>query len=434
MRAVASFVCLCAAVGPVSAQSWVPMTAPSTNIGPIACSADGSNLVLAGGAWNEEGGAVYVSHDSGATWTAASVPVAPWDAVASSADGTTLMAREFYGTLYTSSDSGATWKLNDLTNVSAAVACSADGTRLFAAAFLTNRSLGAIYASIDSGATWAPTAAPAAAWDPLACSADGTKVVAGEGANVWVSTNSGAAFGLAFTLGPPGIAAGEGPRCASVACSADGTTMMAGVATGNYSNYAGLATSADSGATWRWSSEAMPTNSVPWPWTWETVCCSTDGSRMAAAGQGGALAVGWLALSETFLSADAGASWAEAPPMPYTSGDPVDTPSCTGLAMSADGFTLLGVSMAGSYWSFTSDTASLKSTPVPRLAIGRAHRGLALSWIVPSVGFVLQQSPDLGTTNWTDVPGTPALDYSTLRNRVTVPAPAGQMFYRLISR
>jgi hypothetical protein len=50
------------------------------------------------------------------------------------------------------------------------------------------------------------------------------------------------------------------------------------------------------------------------------------------------------------------------------------------------------------------------------------------------VSFVLQQSADLGAPNWTDVAAKPVLDYSTLLSRVTLPAPAQPMFYRLISR
>ena len=38
------------------AQGWVQLTAPSNNIGPIACSADGSKLLLAGGYWFTDGG------------------------------------------------------------------------------------------------------------------------------------------------------------------------------------------------------------------------------------------------------------------------------------------------------------------------------------------------------------------------------------------
>src|SRR5208337_1466813 len=95
--AVAALGAALAAADVSLAQGWVQLTAPSSNIGPIACSADGSKLLLAGGylfSWLHEGDVLYVSHDSGATWTAAAVPTGGWSAVASSADGTVLMATE----------------------------------------------------------------------------------------------------------------------------------------------------------------------------------------------------------------------------------------------------------------------------------------------------------------------------------------------------
>jgi hypothetical protein len=419
MRAVAFFVCLWAAVGPVSAQSWVPMTAPSTNIGPIACSADGTNLVLAGGGWFYQGGVVYVSHDSGATWTAADVPVGLWGAVASSADGRVLLATErTHGAVYISNDSGATWGLTDMTNGWGQVACSADGTKLFAAG-------GPIYASVDSGATWAPTGAPALGWGPLACSADGNTVLAGEGANVWVSTNSGAAFWLAYTLAPPYIAAGDQTACASVACSADGARMAAGSYAGYYYPYAGIATSADAGVTWTFSTNAVEFAQFVW-----MLGYSADGHRMAAAASFGG-SVSGVPFSEIFLSGDAGLSWALAPYLPSTRRDRPDMPSPTGLAMSADGCALFAAGMADLEADFSGAVATFETNPAPSLAVTRSGRVLVLSWVVPSMNFVLEQSADPGGTNWTEVPGTPVLDYSTLQERVTVPAPAGPMFYRL---
>ena len=55
------------------------------------------------------------------------------------------------------------------------VASSADGTRLLAAAG------DQIYASADSGKTWTPTDAPSAAWVALASSADSYRIVAASG-------------------------------------------------------------------------------------------------------------------------------------------------------------------------------------------------------------------------------------------------------------
>ncbi len=105
--------------------------------------------------------------------------------------------------------------------------------------------------------------------------------------------------------------------------------------------------------------------------------------------------------------------------------------------MSADGCKLVGAVTAFSSYSVSPSPGgifTLQFTLSPVLAIGRSSGNAVLSWTVPSVNFALQRNPDLATGNWTDVPGTPTLDYSTLRDQVTMPAPPGTMFYRLISR
>jgi len=59
---------------------------------------------------------------------------------------------------------------------------------------------------------------------------------------------------------------------------------------------------------------------------------------------------------------------------------------------------------------------------------------VVLSWIVPSVNFVLQQNSGLGVTNWTDVTTVPTLNYGNLRYQVPVPASAASMLYHLVLR
>src|SRR5438045_846471 len=84
------------------------------------------------------------------------------------------------------------------TNSWAALAASADATKLFAAADDSYNGNGALYSSSDSGRTWTITAAPQTNWTCIACSADGTKVSAafygaGWGSGlVYFSTDSGA--------------------------------------------------------------------------------------------------------------------------------------------------------------------------------------------------------------------------------------------------
>jgi hypothetical protein len=58
-----------------------------------------------------------------------------WKSIASSADGTKLVAAPEIGQIYTSTDSGATWNVANVPNTNwSSVACSADGSKLFAVA------------------------------------------------------------------------------------------------------------------------------------------------------------------------------------------------------------------------------------------------------------------------------------------------------------
>ncbi|MFZ2151988.1 MAG: hypothetical protein WAV09_02675 [Minisyncoccia bacterium] len=74
-----------------------------------------------------------------------------WYSIASSSDGTKLVAGRAPGYLYTSTDSGVTWA--EQTGAGSrtwySVTSSSDGTKLAAAAYG-----GYIYTSTDSGATW----------------------------------------------------------------------------------------------------------------------------------------------------------------------------------------------------------------------------------------------------------------------------------------
>ena len=94
------------------------------------------------------GGDIYTSTDSGVTWTAqTSGGSRLWYAVASSSDGTRLMAAVRGGDIYTSTDSGVTWTAQTSAGSQSwsAVASSSDGNMLVATV-----SNGNIYISTDS--------------------------------------------------------------------------------------------------------------------------------------------------------------------------------------------------------------------------------------------------------------------------------------------
>src|SRR6185436_19566934 len=89
------------------AQSWTQTGAPITNWSSVASSADGSKLVA-----GIEGGGIYSSSDGGVTWTPSGASIANWTSVASSADGSKLAAVAPGGGIYLSTNFGATWDLS----------------------------------------------------------------------------------------------------------------------------------------------------------------------------------------------------------------------------------------------------------------------------------------------------------------------------------
>ncbi len=84
-------------------------------------------------------------------------------------------------------------------------------------------------------------------------------------------------------------------------------------------------------------------------------------------------------------------------------------------------------SLEGGFWGIV----NIVQTPgAPLLTITSSGGGVVLSWPAPSTGWVLQQNPDLATTNaWANVPGSPVVVGTN--NTVTVAPALGNRFYRL---
>jgi photosystem II stability/assembly factor-like uncharacterized protein len=109
---------------------WYLTSAPSNQWSAIASSSDGTKLI----ACNDYAiGCIFTSTNSGLTWTQISAPSNTfWSAVTSSADGTKLAACSYSGNIYFSTNSGLTWSSNSFPSYVKAMAASADGTKLFA--------------------------------------------------------------------------------------------------------------------------------------------------------------------------------------------------------------------------------------------------------------------------------------------------------------
>jgi hypothetical protein len=185
-----------------------------------------------------------------------------------------------------------------------------------------------IFKSDDGGDTWKPKFTDSMRqWNAIACSSDGTKVVAVPNAgNIWTSTDSGETWTQQT---------GSGSRnWARVAISSDGSFMAATVTSGF------IYTSTDGGVTWtarmsdaarNWHGIAANSNGTNLVatvyngqiytstdsgvnWTardsaraWRNCCTSADGTKLAAVVEGGG--AGNIPNGHIFTSSNSGATW-----------------------------------------------------------------------------------------------------------------------------
>jgi hypothetical protein len=297
------------------AQSWMPVAGtPNEGWDALASSADGTKLFAGSSDWT-----FWLSTNSGASWTTNSRPqdnsyYGPSHAIASSADGNTVAAvgGNSGSVIWASTNGALTWFSNNVAGVNflgsitlsadgkilavaagfhspgyspgpifistnsgltvtptsaptnnwAALASSANGTRLVAAT-ITSSASGLIYTSTNSGLTWAPTTAPTNnAWMSVASSADGVKLIAASAVCVYTSTNGGTTW---ISNNLPDV------QWISAASSADGTKL----AVVSVANIGLIYTSTNSGATW--TSNSVPTGG------WAAVASSADGNQLLAA-------------------------------------------------------------------------------------------------------------------------------------------------------
>jgi hypothetical protein len=269
----------------------------------VASSADGTKLVA-----GVSPGQIYTSTDSGVSWTARDSN-RNWQAVVSSADGTKLVAAVFGGQIYTSIDSGLNWTAHDTNRNWQAVASSADGTKLVAGLFN-----GQLYTSTNSGVNW--TARESSRnWRSVASSADGTKLIAAAGTfQLYTSIDSGVTWTARET----------NRNWLGVASSTDGSKLVATVNPGQ------IYTSTDSGLSW------TPRDSSR---NWISVASSADGSKLVAA-----VSVD----GQIYTSADSGVNWAAT-----GSGR-----AWLSVASSADGSKLAAVVSGGQIYTSTANSTA----------------------------------------------------------------------------
>jgi photosystem II stability/assembly factor-like uncharacterized protein len=295
-----------------ASSSWTKSGASTLNWYDIASSADGTKLVAVVGV----SGGIYTSTDSGRTWGSTGANSGPWVAVASSADGSKLAAALNNSTIWTSTNSGSTWVQQTAglptggTTTWTNIASSADGTKLAAA------SINEIYVSANSGASW--TASIGGSWSSIASSADGNTLVAASSGEVYISVNGGS-----WNPSHSGTV---------VACSADGTKLVVA------QNPGSIYTSSNSGTNW-----VQRTSGLPGSAAWTSVASSADGGKLAATVNGGGI----------YTSLNWGATWTQQ----------VGAPNANwwAIASSADGTKLAAVINSGSSGGIYTLQASTQS-------------------------------------------------------------------------
>ncbi len=217
-----------------SGATWSTPSSQPSGAARVAISTDGRYAAAAIASANRW---IYTSSDFGGSWTAQTNSfMANYVGIASSADGSRLVAIANAGGIYTSANFGTNWILTSApSNAWVSVTSSADGSRLAAA------SSGGIYLSADFGATWQFSTAPHPdSWTAITSSFDGARILAFDNStNAWLSTDAGQHWESSFIGG-----IGGGSVYSTAACSTDG--LRAAVAFGGGDIYL----STDGGLTW----------------------------------------------------------------------------------------------------------------------------------------------------------------------------------------
>jgi photosystem II stability/assembly factor-like uncharacterized protein len=405
------------AVNSAFAQTWIPTSTPSKTWVTVASSADGSKLI-AGSL-----GQIYcTSTNSGSTWITNNQPQkgsffsGSWSSIASSANGTKLVA-VLGNIIWVSTNSGTAWFSNNVPGVSffGSVALSADGTKLVVVVGnnSSSTSSGPIYISTNSGVALMQTTAPTNNWLSVASSADGSRLVAV--ANIINGTTNG---NVIYTSTDSGLnwtrtGAPASNQWISVASSADGSKLVAAsaavIVTTNYYLYGSIYTSRDSGMTWT-------SNNVPNA-QWQSVASSADGTKLVA------VAIEPMGL--IYTSTNSGTTW-------ISNNVPNDV-GWYSVASSADGDKLVAAPIENQSLNLA-PIYTLQTIPSPQLNITPSSSNLALSWIIPSSNFALQQNLDLTTTNWVTLTNTPKLNLTNLQDQVILSSSNSNGFFRLIAQ
>jgi len=192
----------------------------------------------------------------------------------------------------------------------------------------------------------------------------------------------------------------------AVACTDDGTTVVAAEYGGGGGS---MFISTNTGDSWT-QLEAPIVNG------WQGIACSTDGTTIIVSGNDYV-----TGHNTVYISEDTGETWVKAAPPAQ--------PVWNAVACSADASNIL---LAGNtIFSLQEPGLPPPAVPSPTLNIGHTASAFNVSWLVPSTGFVLEETFDLANGNWTNAPSESTLYLTNLNYQWTAPPSQKNAFFRL---
>lgn len=281
-----------------------------------------------------------------------------WADIASSSDGSKIVASSYGGYLSTSTDGGATWTQRTSTGTQnwTSVASSSDGSKIYALTRVGSQTPGSLYSSTDAGLTWISQAGPCMyGANDISSSSDGSKLFVACGsahdgtnvANAAVSSNSGTSWS---TVSPSTSNTNQWDRVAS---SSDGTKL----AIGGEDDY--IYTSTNSGATWTKRTPSGPSTIGEWV----GLAMSSDGTKLVTVDYSGSGSGGLV-----YTSTDSGVSW--------TAQNSLGSASWTGASISSTGSVIIVMqyNSSSTAYNYSTDggvTWQLGVAPIPNRAAQR---------------------------------------------------------------
>jgi hypothetical protein len=252
-----------------SGTTWTASTTLSTsqlNFSSVALSQTGQYILA-----SVTSGNLYVSANTGSSWTTiSSVPVQSWTDVFVSSTGQVMVAVGTAIQPYVSTNFGTTWSISTLGSAQnySAVTTSATGQYIAASA-----SGGQIYLSTNTGTNWSVLSnSTTANWTSISMSGTGQIIIASANGPVnaqslYLSNN----FGLTWTSLNNISALPNNGSWSGVSISTDGLRIVATTNTGY------IYTSINAGTTW-----TVSTSTADAPRPWQFVAISGDGSKAIA--------------------------------------------------------------------------------------------------------------------------------------------------------